>query len=72
MLDYIFKFVTRVYFHVGAENIRSQISIERLGIKKVSEQEITYFGEQPKMNFIYRLQKDEWLNNKIALNSSVS
>ena len=72
MLDYIFKFVTRVYFHVGAENIRSQISIERLGIKKVSEQEITYFGEQPKMNFIYRLQKDEWLNNKIALNSPIS
>ena len=60
MLDYIFQYVSIVDFHVGAENIRSQISITRLGIKKIAEQEVTYFGEQPKLNFVYRISKKEW------------
>lgn len=60
MLDNIFQFVSKVYFHVGASNIRSQIAIVRLGTIKISEEEITYFGEQPKMNYIYRLTKEEW------------
>ena len=60
MLDYIFEFVSKVYFHVGASNIRSQIAIGRLGTTKIDEEEITYFGEQPKMNYIYLLAKEEW------------
>jgi N-acetyltransferase len=60
MLDYIFQFVACVYFHIGAENIRSQIAIGRLGTTKIAEQEITYFGEIPKLNFVYRLLKEEW------------
>ncbi len=67
MLDYIFQFVTTVDFHIGAENIRSQVSIGRLGIKKISEQEVTYFGEQPKLNFVYRLSKADWLLNKMIV-----
>ncbi len=61
MLNYIFQFVSKVDFHVGAENIRSQISIERLGIKKFDERVVTYFGEDAKLNFVYRLTKAEWL-----------
>ncbi|MFZ1705037.1 MAG: GNAT family N-acetyltransferase [Saprospiraceae bacterium] len=61
MLDYIFNWVFQVDFHIGANNIRSQIAIGRLGTNKVGEQKITYFGEQPKMNFIYRLLKEEWI-----------
>lgn len=63
MLNYIFKFVSVVYFHVGADNIRSQIAISRLGTTKIGEQEVTYFGEQPKLNCIYSLTKEEWLSN---------
>jgi RimJ/RimL family protein N-acetyltransferase len=63
MLDYIFKFVSKVYFHVGAENIRSQIAIGRLGTTKIGEEEVTYFGEQPKLNCIYTITKEEWLSN---------
>jgi len=62
MLDYIFQFVSIVYFHIGAENIRSQISIERLGVTKIGEQEVAYFGEPPKLNYVYRMKKDEWLS----------
>ena len=61
MLDYIFQFVTNVYFHVGAENIRSQKVISRLGTTKLWEEEITYFGEQPRLNHVYGLTKEEWL-----------
>ena len=57
MLDYIFQFVCIVDFHIGAENIRSQVSINRLGVTKIGELEVTYFGEEPKLNFIYRLTK---------------
>jgi RimJ/RimL family protein N-acetyltransferase len=57
MLDYIFKFVNSVYFHIGAENIRSQTAITRLGAVKVGEQEVRYFGEPPKLNFVYEITK---------------
>lgn len=67
MLDYIFQFVSMVHFHIGADNIRSQISISRLGVTKTAEQEITYFGEQPRLNFIYSITKEEWLANKTAI-----
>lgn len=65
MLDYLFQFVSQVYFHIGSNNIRSQIAIDRLGAKKIGEQEVAYFGEVPKLNFIYRLEKEEWLANQI-------
>ena len=63
MLDYLFRFVSHVYFQIGAENIRSQIAIGRLGAKKVGEQEVVYFGESPKLNFVYRIGKEEWQHN---------
>jgi RimJ/RimL family protein N-acetyltransferase len=60
MLNYIFQFVSKVYFHIGANNIRSQISLGRLGTTKIGEQEVTYFGELPKLNFVYSISKEEW------------
>ncbi len=60
MLDYIFQFVSKVYFHIGADNVRSQIAISRLGAEKISAQEVTYFGEAPRLNFLYQISK----NNK--------
>jgi RimJ/RimL family protein N-acetyltransferase len=67
MLDYIFQFVSRVYFHIGAGNVRSQIAIGRLGAKKVAEQEVTYFGETPKLNFVYSIDRDNWFRSKDVL-----
>jgi len=60
MLDYIFQFVNKVYFHIGSQNIRSQIALGRLGAVKVDEQEVTYFGEAPKLNFVYEITKAAW------------
>ncbi len=60
MLDHIFQFVDHVYFHIGAENFRSQVAISRLGAIKVGEEEVRYFGESPKLNYTYRISRENW------------
>ena len=58
MLDYAFQYVDKVYFHIGANNIRSQKAIEKIGAAKIAEQEVTYYGEDSKLNFIYQINKN--------------
>lgn len=58
MMDYAFQFVNTIYFHVGATNFRSQKALEKIGGMKIDEFEVEYFGEEPKLNYIYRISKD--------------
>jgi RimJ/RimL family protein N-acetyltransferase len=58
MMDHAFNFVDHVIFHIGANNVRSQKAIERLGAVKIAEQEMAYYGEDTKLNFIYSIQKN--------------
>ncbi|MDF3077393.1 MAG: family N-acetyltransferase [Sphingobacteriaceae bacterium] len=60
MINHAFRFVDNVYFHIGAENVRSQKAIERLGAVKEGEEDIAYYGEKPKLNFIYRIRRADW------------
>lgn len=60
MIDYAFQFADQVMFHIGAENIRSQMAIERLNALKVGEEEVAYYGEASKMNFVYQICKADW------------
>lgn len=64
MLDYIFHFVSKVYFHIGENNIRSQKAIGKLGALKIGEQEVTYFGEKPVQNFVYEISNESWKKQK--------
>lgn len=57
MLDYAFQHVNKVYFHIGAFNIRSQKAIEKIGAVKVDEFEVEYYGEDSKLNFVYLIEK---------------
>ncbi|WP_396155559.1 GNAT family N-acetyltransferase [Flavobacterium macrobrachii] len=57
MLDYAFQHVNKVYFHIGAFNIRSQKAIEKIGAIKVDEFEVEYYGEDSKLNFVYLIEK---------------
>jgi N-acetyltransferase len=61
MLNYIFQFVDQVVFYVGAVNKRSQVSIERFGAIKIGEKETAYFGEAPKLDYVYSITKAKWL-----------
>lgn len=62
MLDYAFQFISKVQFHIGAENIRSQIAISRIGAEKISEEQVAYFGEPSKLNYVYEINKNTWEN----------
>jgi RimJ/RimL family protein N-acetyltransferase len=57
MMDYIFQFVDKVHFHIGATNFRSQVAIQRLGATKIGEESVAYYGETPKLNFVYEIVK---------------
>ncbi len=57
MIGHAFKFVNKVNFHIGANNIRSQKAIEKLGAKKIGQIEMEYYGEPEKLNFIYQIEK---------------
>ena len=57
MMDYIFPFVDKVHFHIGATNIRSQVAIQRLGAGKIGEETVAYYGESPKLNFVYEITR---------------
>lgn len=61
MLDYIFQFVDTVHFHIGKNNFRSQVALERLGGQKIAEEEVAYFGEPTRTNFVYEIKKEDWL-----------
>ena len=61
MLAYIFQYVDRVIFHVGENNIRSQMAMERVGATRVGAVEVAYYGEAPKVNVVFEIEKDKWL-----------
>lgn len=60
MLDYIFQYVTAVGFHVGMNNVRSQIAISRLGAVKVGEMEMDLAFGANRRNFVYSLAKNDY------------
>jgi len=59
MIDHAFQFVSTIIFHVGEKNIRSRIAMERLGATYIGEEEVSYYGESPKRNIVYRLTIEE-------------
>lgn len=61
MINYALQFVDSVIFHIGATNVRSQKSIERLNAIKIDELEVEYFGEPSKLNFVYEVKKENWI-----------
>lgn len=65
MLDHAFTFVDRVIFHVGVHNRRSRIAMERLGAVNEGELEVAYYGEPPKVNVVYRIDRDHWLGSDL-------
>ena len=57
MLNYAFIYIEKVVFHIGAQNIRSQIAIEKLGANKVSEEMVAYYNEPDRLNFVYEIMR---------------
>jgi RimJ/RimL family protein N-acetyltransferase len=57
MTAHAFLFVDRIIFHIGAGNLRSQIAIGRIGAQKIGEEDVAYYGEATKRNFVYALDR---------------
>jgi len=57
MTEHAFQWVDRILFQIGAGNLRSQIAIGRIGAHKIGEEDVAYFGEAPKRNYIYVLDR---------------
>jgi RimJ/RimL family protein N-acetyltransferase len=57
MLTHAFNDVDKVAFYVGANNIRSQRAMERIGGIKIREEVVAYFGEPDRLNFRYEISK---------------
>jgi RimJ/RimL family protein N-acetyltransferase len=60
MINYAFDFVYKILFHVGANNLRSQKAVGRIGGKKIKEVEVAYHGETKETNFEYCIEKVDW------------
>jgi N-acetyltransferase len=59
MINHAFEKLDYVIFDIGANNIRSQMAISKIGAIKNGEQIIEYYGEEPKLNFIYQISKSK-------------
>jgi RimJ/RimL family protein N-acetyltransferase len=57
LLDHAFKFVERVVFFVGEENVRSQKAMEKVGAIKVGTATRTYGNHQPSTNLKYTIRR---------------
>jgi RimJ/RimL family protein N-acetyltransferase len=57
MTRHAFQWVDRIIFHIGAGNLRSQIAIGRMGAQKIGEEDVAYYGEATKRNFVYTLDR---------------
>lgn len=57
MLDYAFQWVDKIYFHVGADNIRSQIAVKKLGAILVETVMFDHYGEKIP-HHLYILEKN--------------
>ena len=60
MLNHAFTYFDTVLFHIGAENVRSQIAISRFGAQKIGEEDVAYHGEKSNPNFVYAIRKEDW------------
>ena len=60
MLVHTFKSLDTVVFHIGANNIRSQKAIEKLGAKKKGEANKENADGKKELNFVYQIEKKIW------------
>jgi RimJ/RimL family protein N-acetyltransferase len=60
MLDHAFGHLQRVVFHVGENNRRSRVAMERLGGVYLGSAPVAYYGETANINVIYAIDRDAW------------
>jgi RimJ/RimL family protein N-acetyltransferase len=59
IIDYAFQFVDKIYFHIGATNVRSQLATTRNGAIKIREFDSEQNGIKT-TSFEYQIEKKNW------------
>ena len=62
MLDYAFRFVDTVIFHIAKENVRSQKATMKIGAKRTNLVQEKTVGGLKVENLIFELKKSDWEN----------
>jgi RimJ/RimL family protein N-acetyltransferase len=57
MIRHAFKWVDTIYFQVGAQNIRSQKALEKIGAIRVNEPSINEQSEEPLIHIRYQIRQ---------------
>ncbi len=57
-MDYIFQYADKINFHVGEDNKRSRIAMERLGAQLKEIVRVSYYGEPDRINAWYVIDKN--------------
>ena len=61
MLDHAFRFVDRVIFQVGRDNLRSRKAMEKLGGVYIGEESVAYVpGEPASPNVVFKIDALDW------------
>ena len=58
MLDYAFRFVDQVSFHVGRNNLRSQKAMIKIGARLVGKEIKTWSDRPPQESLVYAIKKE--------------
>lgn len=59
MMRYAFEFVDSIIFHVGEQNMRSRVAMERLGARLEGMEKVAYYGEPDRMNCVFVMRKED-------------
>lgn len=62
LLEYAFKIVDTVYFHIGPDNLRSQKAILKIGATKAGEVDFDYYGKKV-LHYEYIIPKADWISH---------
>jgi len=60
MLDYAFGFVEGVVFYIDMNNIRSQKAVEKIGGRRVIENNLRHLASNRETDWTYRINKEDW------------
>lgn len=66
LLDYAFQYVDKIYFHIGANNMRSQKAILNIGAHKIGEVDFDYYGQKV-LHYEYVILKKDWEENIFSI-----
>ncbi len=61
MINHAFNYIDKVIFHIGKNNTRSRIAMERVGGKLEGFLSVPYYGEAASENCVYSITRKDWM-----------